>query len=218
MWSGALKARACPVKGAGWCGRIVANVNICEPSVPYGPILLLSCWEKIVWLVPRPNRWVTQLTDIVSQTIALMVRDSARHRCGENLGQRMGGRWHPDFYWEEIWGEFYRNEVFTLKHSIQCPSSHPSTLLIPVLRIIWWQEAEAHSNDLTWNGGLIVGSTPGPPRHWKIGRQLPLHISHIHFRFSFFHCLSPYPPLACHGCSISDSTLHSNTSVTTSIS
>lgn len=111
--------------------------------MPYGPILLLSCWEKIVWLVQRPNRWVTQLTDIVSQTFALTVRDSARNRCGENLGKRVAGRWHPDFYWEEIQGECYRNEIFTRKHSIQCLSSHPSTLMIPVLRIIWWQEAEA---------------------------------------------------------------------------
>lgn len=116
---------------------------------PQGPIVRLS-WQKIVWLILRPNRWAAQLTDIVSQTLALIVRDGARNRYGENVGRRMDGKKHFDFYCEEIWGEFHENEFFTRRHSIQCLSPQPSILMIFVLRIIWWQEEEAHSNDLGW--------------------------------------------------------------------
>lgn len=48
--------------------------------------------RKLVWLVPRPSGWVAQLTDAVSETRALIVRNRARKWAERTWGRR----WRED--------------------------------------------------------------------------------------------------------------------------
>lgn len=146
----------------------MANTHTCELLTPRGPTTLLSCWEKSDWFQAQQRSCSAH---IVSQTLAFIVRKGGKEQHGEDLGERMVGG-------STLCRDMGR--ILLEKRSLLCSTAFSASLPPPgPLRLLSYglfgakkpKPIHMISGERciikygTSSSNLVVGSTPGPPRH-----------------------------------------------------